>query len=138
MSCPCENDTFCEGLPGAIPQNQTTARHRGIFFRYDSFRKGTTPLPMMKKGHQDSSGAVFSGPYLKKSSTGLGRDPRFEGFTMPVGFPLCALKLPYHVRLGSSCHLKSDTLCCGNQSHNLSESHGITAFAACSQAIQVQ
>ncbi len=96
MSCLSRNDTFCQGLPGAHPpaspecaqardggQDPSKSDHGeapwNFFFGYDSFRKATAPLPMMKTGHRDSSGALFSGPYLKKSSTGLGRDRRFEG-----------------------------------------------------------
>ena len=49
MSCLCGNDTFCEGLPGAIPQNSDHGEALWNFFLgYDSFRKSTTPLPIMK------------------------------------------------------------------------------------------
>jgi hypothetical protein len=49
MSCACGNDPFCEGLPGAIPQNSDHGEALWNFFLgYDSFRKSTTPLPMFE------------------------------------------------------------------------------------------
>jgi hypothetical protein len=61
MSCPCENEPFCQGLSGVIPQKSDHGKAPwNLFFGVDSFRKGTTPLPMMKNRAPDRIVSWFS------------------------------------------------------------------------------